>query len=135
MQKVISLLLLHSAANLMSAEPIQFQSSANHMLLLELYTSDGCSSCPPAEAWLARLKSDPRLWKDFVPVAFHVDYWDYLGWRDPFGAADYSDPAHVRCRMCFVEAERAACKEFRFRATDSLGVATRSLETMFSHLW
>jgi hypothetical protein len=43
MQKVISLLLLHSAANLMSAEPIQFQSSANHMLLLELYTSDGCS--------------------------------------------------------------------------------------------
>jgi hypothetical protein len=91
MRNVLPLLFLCSATNLMSAEPIQFQSSRNHTPLLELYTSEGCSSCPPAEAWLARLKSDPRLWKDFVPVAFHVDYWDYLGWRDPFGAADHSD--------------------------------------------
>src|SRR5262249_3425956 len=35
--------------------------------------------------------SKARLWKDFVPVAFHVDYWDYLGWRDVFGRADYSE--------------------------------------------
>ncbi len=82
---------LCSAAYLMNAEPIQFQSPTHHALLLELYTSEGCSSCPPAEAWLARLKSDPRLWRDFVPVAFHVDYWDDLGWRDPFGAADHSE--------------------------------------------
>ena len=54
--------------------------------LLELFTSEGCSSCPPAEAWLSRLKDEPRLWQDFVPVAFHVDYWDRLGWRDPFAS-------------------------------------------------
>lgn len=65
--------------------------------LLELFTSEGCSSCRPAEAWLSNLKNEPRLWQDFVPVAFHVDYWDHLGWRDPFASkiwterqADYS---------------------------------------------
>jgi len=54
--------------------------------LLELFTSEGCSSCPVAEAWLSNLKNEPRLWQDFVPVAFHVDYWDHLGWRDPFAS-------------------------------------------------
>lgn len=91
MRKVLTLLFLCFTANLMSAGPIQFQSSTNLTVLLELYTSEGCSSCPPAEMWLSRLKSEARLWEDFVPVAFHVDYWDYLGWRDPFGAAQYSD--------------------------------------------
>ena len=62
--------------------------------LLELYTSEGCSSCPPADTWLTQLKDSPKLWKEFVPVAFHVDYWDYLGWRDPFAAARYSERQH-----------------------------------------
>jgi hypothetical protein len=70
---------------------LKFQSSETQAALLELYTSEGCSSCPPAEAWLSRLVDSPRLWKDFVPVAFHVDYWDYLGWRDPWGSARFSD--------------------------------------------
>jgi hypothetical protein len=59
--------------------------------LLELYTSEGCSSCPPAESWFSGLKGSSRLWKEFVPVAFHVDYWDYLGWRDPWGSKPFSD--------------------------------------------
>ena len=50
--------------------------------LLELFTSEGCSSCPPAEKWMASLLAAEGLWKDFVPVAFHVDYWDDLGWKD-----------------------------------------------------
>jgi hypothetical protein len=54
--------------------------------LLELFTSEGCSSCPPAEAWLSKLKEERGLWRDFVPLAFHVDYWDRLGWRDPFAS-------------------------------------------------
>jgi hypothetical protein len=91
MRKFIFLLLLWSAMNSLSAERIEFQSSTNRTALLELYTSEGCSSCPPAEAWFSRLKANPRLWKEFVLVAFHVDYWDHLGWRDPFGMADYSD--------------------------------------------
>ena len=59
--------------------------------LLELYTSEGCSSCPPAEAWLSKLAPDTRLWKDVVPVAFHVDYWDCLGWIDVFARPEYSE--------------------------------------------
>jgi hypothetical protein len=46
--------------------------------VVELYTSEGCSSCPPADRWLAGLKNRP----DVVPLAFHVDYWDRLGWVD-----------------------------------------------------
>jgi len=68
-----------------------FRSTTEQTALLELYTSEGCSSCPPAEAWLSGLKESPGLWKNFVPLAFHVDYWDYLGWRDPWAARLYSD--------------------------------------------
>lgn len=59
--------------------------------LLELFTSEGCSSCPPAEASLSRLRDDGRLWREFVPVAFHVDYWDHLGWRDRFAARAFTE--------------------------------------------
>jgi hypothetical protein len=58
--------------------------------LLEIYTSEGCSSCPPAESWLDGLKSDGRLWKEIVPVAFHVDYWDDLGWKDRFAKREFT---------------------------------------------
>ncbi|MGD8978049.1 MAG: DUF1223 domain-containing protein [Gammaproteobacteria bacterium] len=68
----------------------RFESGPGRVALLELYTSEGCSSCPPADRWLRELKSDPRLWKDFVPVAFHVDYWDYIGWEDRFARPAFS---------------------------------------------
>lgn len=70
---------------------VTFQSATEQAALLELYTSEGCSSCPPAEAWLSGLKESPGLWKDFVPLAFHVDYWDDLGWRDPWAERGFSD--------------------------------------------
>lgn len=73
------------------AGPVSFQSSERKTSLLELYTSEGCSSCPPAETWLSRLKDSPGLWTDFVPVAFHVDYWNYLGWRDRWSKEEFSD--------------------------------------------
>src|SRR6266513_2772180 len=82
--------LLISTARLLSADSFQFQSDATQTSLLELYTSEGCSSCPPAEAWLSRLKESPKIWKNFVPVAFHVDYWDRLGWKDSFATAEWT---------------------------------------------
>ena len=73
------------------AEEVVFQSRPGaRVSLLELYTSEGCSSCPPAETWLSRLQGDPRLWTEFVPVAFHVDYWDNLGWKDRFSAGTFT---------------------------------------------
>jgi hypothetical protein len=54
--------------------------------LVELYTSEGCNSCPPADEWLRRLQATDRV----VPLALHVDYWDYIGWKDPFAKALFS---------------------------------------------
>jgi len=74
-----------------TAGPVAFQSVERQTALLELYTSEGCSSCPPAEAWLSKLKTAPGLWNEFVPVAFHVDYWNNLGWRDKLSSERFSD--------------------------------------------
>ena len=67
-----------------------FESGPTRIHLLELFTSEGCSSCPPAEAWLTQLKQENGLWRDFVPLAFHVDYWDHLGWRDRFATKEWT---------------------------------------------
>ena len=72
------------------AEPLRFASGPRQTALIELYTSEGCSSCPPAERWLAGLRRDPGLWNDFVPVAFHVNYWDNLGWSDRFASREFT---------------------------------------------
>lgn len=85
------LLLLLCALPLTSLAEIRFESPLKQTIFLELYTSEGCSSCPPADRWLSTLKEDPRLWKEIIPVAFHVDYWNYLGWKDEFSKAEYSE--------------------------------------------
>lgn len=71
--------------------------------VVELYTSEGCSSCPPADRWLAALKDRD----DVVALAFHVDYWDRLGWSDRF-----ADPAYTRRQV-----EQQAVNGARFAYT------------------
>ena len=64
----------------------------DNMVVVELFTSQGCSSCPPADRNLSALRAESLAHN--VPVLFigwHVDYWDYLGWRDPYGRRDYSN--------------------------------------------
>jgi hypothetical protein len=58
--------------------------------LVELYTSQGCSSCPPADHWLSHLTVD-RSPVRAVPLALHVGYWDYIGWKDPFARKEFND--------------------------------------------
>ncbi|WP_114697219.1 DUF1223 domain-containing protein [Motiliproteus coralliicola] len=74
----------------LSAAAQSFQQQGEPPQLVELFTSEGCSSCPPADQRLSTLIEHPQLWRRFVPVAFHVDYWDYLGWQDPFADARFS---------------------------------------------
>lgn len=57
--------------------------------VVELYTSEGCSSCPPADSFLSRLGKTEES-AQIVPMAFHVDYWDYIGWEDPYADAKFT---------------------------------------------
>lgn len=68
----------------------QFISGEKTPRLIELFTSQGCHSCPPADHWLSQLADDEGLWTDFVPLAFHVDYWDWIGWKDRFASKKHS---------------------------------------------
>ncbi|WP_261818188.1 DUF1223 domain-containing protein [Vibrio gallicus] len=64
--------------------------------LIQLFTSQGCSSCPPADQYLSSFASEPRLWLDKIPAAYHVDYWDYIGWKDR-----YAQPAFTQKQRLF----------------------------------
>ena len=85
---ILSILCLSQTAY---SQEIEYKSGNKQVALIELYTSQGCSSCPPADKWLNSLQDEPGLWTEFVPVAFHVDYWDYLGWKDSFSKSEYSN--------------------------------------------
>jgi len=80
------------------ADGLRFESGPNRVELIELYTSEGCSSCPPADRWLSRLKKHPGLWSEFAPIAFHVDYWDYIGWQDRFADPEFSERQRTYAR-------------------------------------
>ncbi len=69
------------------------------VVLLELFTSQGCSSCPPADRLLTRLASSPQWRGRIVPLAFHVDYWNYIGWRDPFSSPAWSERQQTYARV------------------------------------
>jgi hypothetical protein len=87
--RLVVFLMLMTTTGLSQARE-QLNSGPGQVSLLELYTSEGCSSCPPADIWLSNLKQNDQLFRRFVPVAFHVDYWDYLGWRDEFAKTEFS---------------------------------------------
>jgi hypothetical protein len=74
-------------------------SGATTTALLELYTSEGCSSCPPADAWLGTFRSNGLYPGRVVPLALHVDYWNYLGWEDPYSRKLFSQRQHRVARL------------------------------------
>jgi hypothetical protein len=66
------------------------ESGASRVALLELYTSEGCDSCPPADRWVSTLPARGIGTDRVLTLSWHVDYWNYLGWNDPFARAEYS---------------------------------------------
>ncbi len=71
------------------------KSGASVTPIVELYTSQGCDSCPPADKWFSTLKTPAA---GAIPLAFHVDYWDYIGWRDHFAQAAFGERQRAAVR-------------------------------------
>jgi hypothetical protein len=67
--------------------------------LVELYTSEGCDSCPPADRWLSSLGAKGFTPDRVVPIALHVDYWDYIGWKDPYARQAHSTRQRKLARL------------------------------------
>nr|WP_246282474.1 DUF1223 domain-containing protein [Paraburkholderia caffeinitolerans] len=109
---------MFAAFALLTAVPV---AASARPVVVELFTSEGCSSCPPADAYLSDLSSSRQ---DVLPLAFHVTYWDGLGWKDPysleaatqrqadysshFGGGSYTPEMVVDGRKSFVGWDRAA---------------------------
>lgn len=89
-QTVLFLLLLCCTLSV-SAQDLVLKSGIEKNRIIELFTSEGCSSCPPADKWISGFKNSDDLWIDVFPIAFHVDYWDQLGWKDELAKKIFSD--------------------------------------------
>ena len=89
MRSIFPFLALGALAGAAHAGDCSAQSPATRTPVVELYTSEGCSSCPPADRWLSGLK-EAAAKGQVVAQAFHVSYWDYIGWVDRFASPAYT---------------------------------------------
>src|SRR5438876_4337656 len=77
-------------ADAAGAERCSALSGERTVALVELYTSQGCSSCPPADRWLSGFGARGYVPQRVVPLSLHVDYWDYISWKDPYAKSEFS---------------------------------------------
>ena len=85
------LVVLSVAMTPVEAAQCQARSGPHTTALVELYTSEGCDSCPPADRWLQGLAGRGLAPDRVVPLSLHVNYWDYIGWKDPYAQQRFAD--------------------------------------------
>lgn len=127
--------LLISVGSLATGQPASAAApAATRPVLLELFTSQGCSSCPPADALLRELAARPEV----LALGFHVDYWDYLGWADPFASPQFTARQHryaqqqswqVYTPQLVIDGQQALVGSRRAAAEDGIGAARQSQRT------
>ncbi|MFV0360863.1 DUF1223 domain-containing protein [Tropicimonas sp.] len=93
--KVTQLIAGLVAGGALLAQPLPTCAESGNLVVVELFTSQGCSSCPPADALLAKL----ALRDDVLPLALHVDYWDYIGWADTFARPENTERQKAYARV------------------------------------
>ncbi|MBL8379276.1 MAG: DUF1223 domain-containing protein [Burkholderiales bacterium] len=103
-------------------------SPAHTVALVELYTSQGCDSCPPADRWLGTLAGSRLVDERVVPLGLHVNYWDHLGWKDPYAKALFTDRQRAISRasgVSYVYTPQVVVQGRDFRGWGSAAFATR----------
>jgi len=100
------------------AAQCQVRSGPHTTALVELYTSEGCDSCPPADRWLQGLAGRGLAPQRVVPLSLHVNYWDYIGWKDPYAQQRFSDRQRklaqvMRARIVYTPQVMLQGRDFR----------------------
>jgi hypothetical protein len=108
------------------------QSGTGTVALVELYTSEGCDSCPPADRWLRALPASGIGAANAVALSLHVDYWDYIGWKDPyakplFSARQKEANAINRSNVVYTPQVMLAGRDFRRWSAGGLGDEVRRI--------
>jgi hypothetical protein len=115
---ILGLILVHPVL----AAQCSAQSGGHTTALVELYTSEGCDSCPPADRWLSGLGARGYVPGRVVPLSLHVDYWDYIGWKDPYARQQFSSRQRKMTelqRRAFVYTPQVMLQGMEFRGWSS----------------
>jgi hypothetical protein len=134
MRFALALFLALPAASALAAG-CKAESGEKTVALVELYTSEGCSSCPPADRWLSGLPERGFAADRVVPLALHVDYWDYIGWKDPYAKREFSQRQRKLSqlqRMALVYTPQVVLqgRDFRQWASPSFDAAVAAINAL-----